>query len=252
MHCSIAFTAYNKPHIIEKTLPVLCQTTSSLSNIYVIDNGSEKETVDLLKQIKSKYRRLNLVLNNENLGTAAALNQVISYIPEDHYFMKIDSDVLIETDGWDAWMMRCLIHEPSVGLLGIRNFADRNPREKKKTWDGNEIGLVDFNVMTGDAIMMSPSTRQQMGYFYEFGKYGLEDSELFYRVIICRMHLAYVMHFSSAGIDEVPSGDYKVFKDSQAAENIKKYWPRINYIKNTRNVYVPNIHERKLGKFWEP
>ena len=85
--------------------------------MHIIDCNSKDNSWDYIMslsddRIKSKTRF------KKNLGPIYALNYALSKRKPDQYFINVDSDVYIKTDGWLSCFMDVFREFPEVGVLG--------------------------------------------------------------------------------------------------------------------------------------
>lgn len=248
---AVCYTSFNRLHLTKQSLPKLLENTSKDTEIFVVDNGSEPETVAYLKTVKKENPKIKLVLNTKNIGVGGALNQVLSYIPDNYYFTKVDNDVEINTKDWDQWMMYCLSETPKIGVLGVHTYKDRPIVSRFRLEDGVEVGTTTYGGITGDFIMLGPELRKILGFFYEFGQYGYEDSELFYRIYLLHKLFCFALHFDTRPIDTGAKSEYTEFKEREAKQFIYKFNKRRAELLNTKIYHVNNFYNRKIEKFFE-
>lgn len=68
---------------------------NQVDKIYLVDNGSKKENLEVLNNLKDSFRdKVDLILNKENLGIATALNIGVKKALEDNYewILTMDQD----------------------------------------------------------------------------------------------------------------------------------------------------------------
>lgn len=68
---------------------------NQVDKIYLVDNGSKKENLEVLNNLKDSFKdKVNLILNKENLGIATALNIGVKKALEDNYewILTMDQD----------------------------------------------------------------------------------------------------------------------------------------------------------------
>lgn len=82
-------------------------------HIYVVDNASSDETVDLAKIYT---RDITVVRNRENLGWCAAINQGIR-LGDSTYVVFLKNDVEVD-QGWLGNMVALLETHPRIGAVG--------------------------------------------------------------------------------------------------------------------------------------
>lgn len=94
--CAIIVT-WNSEKTVERGV---ASVASQVEEITIVDNGSEPGTLALLENIQSRFQKVILLRNNENLGIAAALNKGVQYALERGYdwVLTMDDDSEPEPD----------------------------------------------------------------------------------------------------------------------------------------------------------
>lgn len=89
---SVIIVSYNVVNLLEKCLKSLTHETKLLLDIWVVDNNSGDESVDMVKE---KFEQVNLIENKENIGFACAVNKVLKLCDGDYIFL-INPDAIIK------------------------------------------------------------------------------------------------------------------------------------------------------------
>lgn len=107
---SAIIVTYNKWSMTEQCLKYLVEKTPELQEIIVVDNHSSDETPEKLKAWQAKDPdRYKIILNQKNLGYAAACNQGLA-MAQSEYLMIMNNDILV-TYGWLARMLNDMERE---------------------------------------------------------------------------------------------------------------------------------------------
>jgi GT2 family glycosyltransferase len=85
---AILILNWNTSHYLEKFLPTVLSCTYENKTVYVIDNASTDNSLDVIRQ----FPAVNLIPLDKNIGFAAAYNYAISIIETD-YFLILNSDI---------------------------------------------------------------------------------------------------------------------------------------------------------------
>jgi len=94
---SISIVTYNNGDIIRDTVINLINHLNNISyKIYLIDNNSRDETIDVLQELQDNYKNVCVIFNNDNLGFGSAHNKVINKI-NSSYHLVMNPDITIET-----------------------------------------------------------------------------------------------------------------------------------------------------------
>ena len=81
----------------EKFMDTFNSVIKQVDKVVIIDNGSNKKTLDMLNNLKLNYD-IKLILCNDNIGIAAALNKGIKYAEENNYYwiLTLDHDSILD------------------------------------------------------------------------------------------------------------------------------------------------------------
>ena len=88
MSVAVVILNYNGSAFLSKFLPKVI-STSPECDIYVADNGSTDDSIDL---IKSQFPQVKLILSTENLGYAGGYNYALKQIAAEYYVL-MNSDI---------------------------------------------------------------------------------------------------------------------------------------------------------------
>ena len=104
---------YNSTQHTENNIAVLLNSKlKEHVNIIVQDNASKEDVIAL----KRRFPQISLVLNNKNIGFAAATNKAL-LMSKTPYVVLINPDAYIEYDFFQA-VIQYLKEHPEVGILG--------------------------------------------------------------------------------------------------------------------------------------
>lgn len=129
---SITIVTYNSGRFIKRCLESVLDQRYADKEIIVVDNASTDGTIDILEQFSDRCR---IILNEENVGFAAAQNQAIQLAHGD-WVLTLNPDVLLLPDFIEALVTAGNI-DPTVGTVCGKLLAIR------ATFDFHEKPLVD-------------------------------------------------------------------------------------------------------------
>ena len=110
--CGIAILAYNNSEFLQSYLPVLGEFTSQYTKIHVIDNDSQDDSTQILKEW---FPEINLIELTQNYGFAEGYNRGIRILNEE-FIVLLNSDVLV-SENWLEPLLRTLKSDPSIGAV---------------------------------------------------------------------------------------------------------------------------------------
>lgn len=131
MNIHIAILTWNRLADFEKCLYSLDNSILGRYNVkaYVLDNGSDKETVDFVKNISTYVRASSQVVHQEsktNLGVAGGRDALLRWInpAQDDIVIFLDSDTLITDNDW-LDKITVALNKEEVGIVGCAgSFVD--------------------------------------------------------------------------------------------------------------------------------
>lgn len=178
---SVILPTYNRAWTLKTAIDsVLFQNYSNIELI-VIDDGSQDNTKELLKDYKNQIK----VLSQENAGVSAARNRGIEK-SRGEFIALLDSD-----DAWDKKKISCqmdfFMANPEALIcqtqeIWIRNYKRVNPKIKHKKPSGMIFEhSLNLCLVSPSAVMMKREIFEQKGYFNE--KFLVcEDYDLWLRI----------------------------------------------------------------------
>lgn len=217
--------------------------------LIVVDNGSTDGTVEWLQQLNpggNFCQGYHTHFYEKNMGIAIGRNQglLIADKYQDPWLCTVDNDI----EFYPGWLSSCLDvvktnHKFAVGLnFENVNYPLRSMNGKMVQWktEGN-LGTACsvFHRKLHDAI----------GFFLmEFGLYGEEDADFFFRARQAGWNLGYLptkgIHF---GEGELDTGEYREFKTAQHKKNLahfqKNCW---DYMAKRKSIYIPFEDSNKI------
>ncbi|MDA3906654.1 MAG: glycosyltransferase [Bacteroidales bacterium] len=209
MKLSVIIVNYNVEFFLEQCLLSVEKALSDIdSEIWVVDNNSVDYSVRMLK---SKFPKVNLILNKENVGFAIANNQAIKKSAGD-YILLLNPDTIVEEDTFHK-VLTYIDENPETGGLGVKmldgkgNFLAESKRglptpqvafykifglaklfPKSKIFGRYHLGFFnkdeihEVDVLAGAFMLIPKKVLNEIGVLDErFFMYG-EDIDLSYRI----------------------------------------------------------------------
>jgi len=113
---SIIMLSLNQVEWTKRSLESVKTYTDLPYEIIVVDNGSEKETLQHLLDFARTEDRIRIISNSENRGFAAGNNQGLT-IARGDYFLLLNNDTLV-TPGWLRGLLDVFQRFPNTGIAG--------------------------------------------------------------------------------------------------------------------------------------
>jgi len=232
----------NKTEIARKTFDSLLQTVDlSRHRVVVIDNNSCLDAKAMFVKYKTKF---HFIHNDENLGTAGAVNKGWRLRAQGECVVKLDDDVVIHDAGWADRLEEAIQRDPAIGIIGLkrkdlmenpwRNDQFKSelrmlPHEPGESW----IIVEDVGHCMGTVQMYNPALLDKIGYLYQPRLYGFDDSLAAVRCRVAGFKNCFLPHIR---IDHIDPGDtpFQEWKHKVSGEDMGAY----NQIK----------HEYETGK----
>lgn len=126
---SIIVVSYKNPDRIRDCLESLARFTDYPDyEVIVVDNGSDSDVVEFLREFTGSDARFKLIEAGENLGFAKANNRGLDAISLDsEYVIFLNNDTVV-TEGWLAGLIRWL-QDPTIGLIGPTTWPNGTANE---------------------------------------------------------------------------------------------------------------------------
>lgn len=218
--------------------------------LVVIDNASCRATKHLLSNfLKERIPNVTVITNEENFGTAKAINMGIKLRSQGEHVVKLDNDVYIKSGDWVDDLEEVIQREPSIGIVGLKrkdlcqtpwhtdpDFRSEGwmlPHESGQRW----IWVERSKDIMGTCTMLSSKLLDKLGYYEQPTCYGLDDSLINTRSLLAGFQNVFLPHIE---IDHLDTGgtEYTEQKKQWAAEAWPIYheWHK-GYCDGTRPLY---------------
>lgn len=96
-HITVAIPAYNREHLIGRTIECILQQEFSDYDVFVVDDASTDNTVGIVNQYINQDSRIKLVVNQKNLGMTRNWNRCLNLADGD-LIQLMFSDDFIDAD----------------------------------------------------------------------------------------------------------------------------------------------------------
>lgn len=195
-------------------------------NFYAIDNNSCKETKDLLNRYKNF---ITIITNEENIGTAEAINKAWKFREKGQHAIKMDNDVIIHSDTWVEQMIESIERDSKIGIVGLkRKDCWERPNHPQADWKSELIMLPQLagqrwiiaekcHHIIGTCQMYSDALLEKIGYLYQPSLYGYDDVLASHRSTVAGFINVFLPHIE---IDHIDPGqtEYQSWKEKHSSE----------------------------------
>lgn len=245
---SIMVVTYNRLELTKRTLKSLFENTHSPFRLILVDNGSTDGTVEWLKE-GSELNKLvwsnnnclgqDIQYNEDNMGIAIGRNQCLKIANKynDEWLSTIDNDIEFIPN----WLGKCvdIIKDNKNFVVGLNMEGVKYPVLKKngKTFQYKREG----NLGTACTVF-NKDLHSKIGYFTtEFGSYGEEDADYFFRARLVGYEMAYLEETGKhLGEGELDQGEYREFKTKCHAQNLSQFRKNCAaYARRQKSTFIP-------------
>jgi glycosyltransferase involved in cell wall biosynthesis len=221
----------------KKTLESIWRTIDfRYHRIFIFDNGSCQETQTALESFAIRVNQqyeiwdkvpVTLIRNEENIGTACAINECWEHRYPGENCIKMDNDVVFHQNGWVDEMEEAIARESMIGIISLkrkdlsqspwnpdtsfRSELIMLPQEKGQKWSTIE----KVNNTFGTCQMYSSELLDRIGYLIQVGPYGWDDHLSDVRCLVAGKWTCFLPHIE---IDHIDTGgtEYTEWKVKQA------------------------------------
>lgn len=176
---------------VEQTIECLKSFLPSGNNIYILNNGSTKESLYKLKEFSNNYSQIKIFNSEKNLGVGVGRNFLIEHTNEEWMFF-VDNDIYVTNNEWFTEFLVFKASYPTIEVFIPKLF---NLHENAFVVYQN-LGIKDnhiasykaknglLNNFPGGAAIIHRSLFQRLGTYDDQMFVGLEDFEFVLRGII--------------------------------------------------------------------
>ena len=204
--------------------------------IIIIDNNSCERTKEILSAFDHSTGEVcAIITNEENVGTANAINQAWRLRNEGEHLIKMDNDCIVNYEGdWVSEMERAIERDPKIGIIGLKRKdcieePSRNdfykselqmlPHKPGEPW----IVIEKVNHVMGTCQMYNAALIDKIGGLYQMGGlYGYDDALAAVRCELAGFYNCFLPHID---IDHIDRGDtlYQKEKEAYAWQRMEQF-----------------------------
>lgn len=245
---------FNKAEMVVKCVQAILDQTYQDFDIYVVDNASTDNSVELLRQIYGN--RITILQNAENVGGSGGFGRGIREALDRNYkyFMLIDNDAFLDRHAIEELHSYIDLHE-DVGICGAETLYLQDPKKiqdlgGKLDYDNYRWGGVigGMTEMPGSAILecdyvASCSVIARTSAVREFGLFPEEN-------FIYWDDIEWCTKCWRAGYKVVVNGRAKTLHDMSGASR-QNMFLRYYANRNRLKFFTKYLPEEKLEDFYQ-
>ncbi len=249
MKIDIVIPVYNNPTGTKKCIDSIYEFMPHVINkVYIHDNVSDKETIDMLKQLH--YPKLEIHFSDENVGYGKAVNRMFKKVTTDLVLMQSSDTVVL--DDFLTPMIETMEQYPELGILN-----PNGERYYRKSFDNYDIskGFLEAFNLSGYAFLVRKKVfEKECGFNSLYGKGYCEDLELGRKIILQNKKIgvhvtSYLMHehqgsFKNvSGVNELLMKNALIYYDRYPNSKL-----RLIYVRKNTNWEDISIQEKHYLK----
>lgn len=259
----IAMAVYSTPEngkdeYLGQTLDSLAKTVDFTKHRLILSvNAFTEQTQRILNHWRNRESIIEeIIWNDTNLGTAEAINKAWAKRLPGENCVKMDDDVVIHHNDWLYLMEEAIRRDPKLGQVGLKrrdcmeNPAHENPHyrstlrqlphEPGQKW----IVVEDVQHVMGTCVMHSSALLDKLGYLWQPGLYGFDDSFMSLRSKLAGFKNAFL---TAVDIEHIDRGDtpFQKWKEGQAGEKWEAYKEAYRkFIKGEQPIYYNPFNKK--------
>ncbi|MCR4666350.1 MAG: glycosyltransferase [Desulfovibrio sp.] len=181
---NITIPVFNRYYLTQKTIIALNKVNKKIPFVItVVDNGSDHDLREKLKEFKKNGLIDNLFLLDKNMGVACACNVGWQAV-DAPFYMKLDNDMVAKTTDCIEKLFQLWSYGKPLSTLGpaiFDSWMTKNPGAIHTPH--GDLGICSEN-LPGGAIIIPKSVSDRIGYWNEeYGLYGGEDGDYGLRML---------------------------------------------------------------------
>jgi GT2 family glycosyltransferase len=223
-----------------RTLRSLGATVNSEKHdIVIVDNNSCKETKLYLREWQIQTPNATVLHCENNIGTARAINLAWYRRDPSQHVIKMDNDVVIHYENWVEEMEKVIAHHPEIGIVGLKRKDLEERPDHANSWYKSSLVFLPHKPgerwyvielvhhVMGTCQMYSSALLEKIGYLYQPGLYGFDDSLASIRAHVAGFKTAFLPWIE---IDHIDPGRtaYTTWKQKYSGKQMAFY----NYLRD--------------------
>lgn len=186
MKISCIMSNFNTPpDYLEKAIESVLNQTFSDFELIIVDDGSNDDSVSVLKSFESKDKRIKLLYNGKNRGLAYSLNYAIE-VAEGEYIARMDTDDYSLPNRFERQIMY-MEQNPDIDIIGtyalcfgsLKGFGYTPYTDK----DYCRSALLCYDCLIHPTVMMRKSFLEKNNLKYDTAFTCSQDFDLWTRCL---------------------------------------------------------------------
>ena|ERR1700753_1416481 len=222
--------------------------------LVIIDNDSCDQTKKILDKFVTKMSVpfVTLITNEENVGTAKAINQAWKLRNPGEHLVKMDNDVVIHQENWMELLEDAIERDPeNIGQAALkRKDLFEHPKHTSPHYQSELFMLPhkpgerwipaeEVQHCMGTCVMHNWRLIDKVGGLVQFGVYGFDDSLMSLRSRLSGFKNIFI---PSVEIDHIDPGtnDYQKEKEYEAGLRLEEFQrAKEEYTTGIKDIFHP-------------
>ena len=244
-----------KDECLAKTLKSLDSTVDFGKHRLMLSvNGATEVTKRIIHNNRDIISKV--FWNDENLGTAEAINLCWKMRKEGEHCVKMDDDVVIHQEGWLDLMEESIRRDNNIGIIGLKRkdcwekTTNPNPDYKSELIQLPQVPGERWLVVEkakhiiGTCQAYNSELLDKMGYLFQYGQYGYDDVLASWRSSLLGFKNVFLFQIEIDHIDE-GNTSYQGWKERKSGEQTQNVINLVNeYIAGTKSTYYNPFIEK--------
>jgi len=157
---SVVMLTLNRLDDTKRSIDALFKSIPINFELIILDNGSDIEMVNFLKNIRKKYKNIKVIFEKENIGCAGGRNKAFSLATGDYVF-SIDNDIVITKYTVENLIKTLDKHSNCVGVCCKVVFPDGKIQYNGGGYSIDENVFIKFSFIDSGKEFYDPSSYEQ-------------------------------------------------------------------------------------------
>ncbi len=213
MSCDIIIPVWNQLELTKSCIEHIAKNTSYSYRLIIIDNGSDEDTRQYLRQLSLENKQLLLIRNETNLGYVLAINQGLEASIAD-YACLFNNDVFVAR-GWLTEMIGVCESADGIGVVNPESdeidsdSIDEKLQAKSVSLICLQGQFIEITGAMGFCMLLKRELIAKVGFLDDiFGLGGYDDMDYSRRAHVAgykcvKAKAAYVIHRVHSSFDKL-------------------------------------------------
>jgi GT2 family glycosyltransferase len=247
-----------KDEQFERTLESLSKTVDFTKHRLMLSvNAFTDNTIIII----GKHANIidKILTNDENIGTARAINKLWALRKPREHCIKMDDDIVINNAGWVDEMEWAIHKDPLIGQIGLkRKDCWEWPGHAEEDWQSELMMLPHIpgepwvivekvKHVIGSCVMHNSALIDKVGYLYQPALYGYDDVIMSHRSLLAGFYNCFLPHVN---IDHIDPGTtpYQDWKHKHSAEQTQDVIKLVNAMERREAGLYFDIEGKQMFK----